>query len=55
MPAALEGDPTEHPNPGRLTRELIHLFSELTSGILTRDEIRQTPEAASPPREITNP
>ena len=47
VPATLEVEYTGNPEAIRLTHHLAHFFSELTAGILTREEIRQTLEAAA--------
>ena len=49
IPATWEVEKTGNPEAVRLTHDLVHLFSELTSGLLTRDEVKQALEAAASP------
>lgn len=49
MPAAWEVERIDDPEVLRLTYDLTHFFSELSAGILTPEEIRQTLEAAAKP------
>jgi hypothetical protein len=55
VPATLDVEYTGNPEAIRLTHDLAHFFSELSAGILTRDEIRQMlASAASPSSGINN-
>jgi hypothetical protein len=47
IPATWEVERTGNSEAVRLTHDLVHLFSELTSGLLTRDEVKQALEAAA--------
>jgi hypothetical protein len=46
VPASLEVERTDDPEIIRLTHDLVHMFSELSEGLLTASDVRRTLKAA---------